>query len=341
MVQRLVQELYAGLLERRPDPSGAESLQGVLARGARLADVLHDMTGSPEFLHRILPQASRAAGDGPEALRHLYHDATDAAPYGNPLRIWSGPPVAFLHLEKTAGNSVLDVLLDRFHPLQINRDPGRTRPPHLYLPCPEDAAPALIWGHYDLPTLRRLGGDRFIFTFLREPAERILSLYHFWRSQDPAEMPPDERHAGVRAAQALGLADFLRSRDPEVRDHIDNLYARRLTGCYATGAARDPLMADPEGVLADARAALAGLDFVGVTEAFDAGLAALAARLGLPPVREAPRVNVLADMQADPGTPFRPLAQEPVTPVIRAALDQLTRLDARLYAIARAAALQS
>ncbi len=101
---------------------------------------------------------------------------------GNSLRVWSGAKVAFLHLEKTAGMSLVAALAEQFHPLQIDDDLRRAFPPHVLTPLPPFLLPrvrrcALVWGHYDLPSLRRLGPDRFIFTVLREPAARIVSLY--------------------------------------------------------------------------------------------------------------------------------------------------------------------
>ncbi len=88
---------------------------------------------------------------------------------GNPLRAWDGPPIAFLHVEKTAGTSLIHYLQERFHPTQIDPDPLRAWPPHMLTRFPPGIAEhvrryRLVWGHYDLPSLNCLGPERFVLT---------------------------------------------------------------------------------------------------------------------------------------------------------------------------------
>ena len=200
---------------------------------------------------------------------------------GNALRVWSGPPVTFLHLEKTAGMSIVAALAAQFHPLQIDADLRRAFPPHVLCPLPPFLLArvrrcALVWGHYDLPSIRRLGPGRFTFTLLRDPEARIVSLYRYWRGQAALDLGWNGMNAPVLAAQRLSLAEFLATDDPVIRDYIDNFYVRRLTGQYASLNAVDPLAADPQYWLDQALAALDTLDFVGLTE--DSGWRAECAR---------------------------------------------------------------
>ena len=85
-----------------------------------------------------------------------------------------------------------------------------------------------------MPTFRRFDPDRAVFTVLREPRARLVSLYHYWRSVDPAKIDPEISFA-VGCAHRLSLEDFLNVDDPYLTDSIDNIYVRRLTGFYATG----------------------------------------------------------------------------------------------------------
>jgi hypothetical protein len=55
---------------------------------------------------------------------------------GSPLRVWSGPRVTFLHIEKTAGMAMMAALTAQFHPLQIDADVRRAHPPHLFCHLP-------------------------------------------------------------------------------------------------------------------------------------------------------------------------------------------------------------
>ncbi len=260
---------------------------------------------------------------------------------GEVFTAWTGPKLALLHLEKCGGIALMRWLAGCFHPFQIDPDPNRSQPPHLFerhsRGLGRDAARyPLVWGHYDLPSLRRLDADRLIVTLLREPRGRIVSLYHYWRSVTPNLLDPAEGNFTVALAHRLDLLEFLRHDDPFLRDYLDNFYVRRLTGLYATGAVADRLAEAPEAALAAARQALAGLAFVGITERMDESIARFAALIGVAPPPRAPRANSALDNPADPSGWFRSIARTALTSEIEAELDRLTSLDGPLYAEALA-----
>ena len=118
-----------------------------------------------------------------------------------------------------------------------------------------------------------------------------------------------------------------------LRDYIDNVYARRLTGIYASGVERDMLRVDPGCVQDLAFRALAQMPVVGVTERLSESMVCLGQYLGLErPVRPR-RANVTADnASSDPR--FRVIERQPITAAIQAELVALTRLDCALYAAA-------
>ena len=154
---------------------------------------------------------------------------------GNPLSYWRGQPISFLHFEKTAGTSLANLLTGLFHPLQIDDDPERGTAPHVLSAFPptirdDIRRKSLVWGHYDLPALHRLGPERRIVTMLREPQARVLSLYHFWRSVDPSLIDAGFVGFNVSATHELDLLNYLKSADPLIRNYIDNVYVRRLAG---------------------------------------------------------------------------------------------------------------
>ncbi len=252
---------------------------------------------------------------------------------GNLFTIWTGANLAFLHVEKSAGVALLSWFSQKFHPMQINQDPYRDRPPNLVsrLPCARAARACLIWGHYDVPTINRLDPQRFIFTILREPAARLTSLYHFWRSVDPSKFDPEISFA-VGLAHRLSFEDFLNHDDPMLTDLIDNVYIRRLTGLYATGEPHDPLHEAPAAALGRATGVLDGLGFVGISEQLDASARRLADRLGIAPPEGALSGNVSAKNHLEPGGFYRPVSQAPLTPGTVAALERRIGLDRALYA---------
>ncbi len=264
-----------------------------------------------------------------------YRVAMPASP-GNPLSYWRGEAVSFLHFEKTAGTSLASLITELFHPLQIDDDPQRGTAPHILSAFPPFASStlngkALVWGHYDLPALRRLDPRRLVITILRDPRARLLSLYHFWRSVDPALVEAGAVSFNVAAAHRLDLLGFLRSTDPLIRNYIDNVYVRRLTGSYALSASTDRLRCEPADILRQAIVALDSLDFVCIVERIDDDLPVLGRMIGAAfPFRLGRRNDTdLNHGGAAPG--YRRIAREPITPEIVTELETLTRLDRELY----------
>jgi hypothetical protein len=249
---------------------------------------------------------------------------------GNPMRCWHGPAVSFLHFERTGGTSLAAALTDRFHPLQIA---AAHRAEDIDNPTVKLEERKLVWGHYDLPTLRRLSPDRRIITVLRNPAARILSLYYFWRSIHPSQL--DElADSRVMEAHKLDLLGFLQSNHLPVRDSIDNIYVRRLTGLYGSGTPEDPLERDPESALACACDALGHFAFVGICEHMADAFRGIKDVLGVN-LRASQRLN---DASVNPDHRpwlFRRVEHEVRTPEIEAALARLTRLDDVVYETCR------
>ncbi len=249
---------------------------------------------------------------------------------GDPLAFWRGPDIGFLHIEKSAGTSILGTLTAQFHPAQIDPDLLRTMPPHALSRLPAQAAIArahpLVWGHYDLPYLQSLGPERFLILFLRNPRTRILSLYHYWRSVKPEVLAREDGNHSVHLAQSLSLEAFLESADPLLVPYIDNIYTRRLIGHY------EPVL--PANALLLARQALRTVHFIGFTETIDSSLSALACQLGFPPPHSAPRANITQEIIYSDQR-FRPAPPPTLTAKAESALTRLTALDQRLYAEAR------
>ncbi len=249
---------------------------------------------------------------------------------GNPLAFWQGQPVTFLHFERTAGTTLATLLTEKFHPLQIAT-----------APLPFDVIDTgglmdhvddhkLVWGHYDLPSFRRLNARRRIITLLREPTSRILSLYHFWRSIHPSQLETFDDSRVVQA-QSLGLLNFLQSDHAPIRDSIDNVYTRRLAGLNGGGTPNDPLQQDPDRCLASALIALEHLSFVGIVEHISETLTGLEDLLGTK-LGDAPlRLNDSAGNPTNHPTIYRNLDREEITPAIQDVLTHLTRLDRVIY----------
>lgn len=180
--------------------------------------------------------------------------------------------VVFLHIPKTAGQSVHEALVGAFGadaicPARVNEQ--------LYA---YDIAQLHGWrvfsGHLDWSRLDCLRGPRFVFTVLREPRDRILSFYFYLREQasklTPEELEKPERQ-GMKAVLAMKPAEYFLGGPPHLRkfldDHYDNFYTYFFAGRHYT--ARGPLkqlvkrgVLDEERLLAMAQGNLAQLDAV-------------------------------------------------------------------------------
>jgi uncharacterized membrane protein YkvA (DUF1232 family) len=326
--------LYRATLGTWPTAAARRDfVRGLSRRDIPLPPVLRGLaqTEAGTVQIRTLLQLSLPAQPGARLLPLASGEPRTIPPLtGDPLAFWHGRPVAFLHVEKSAGTSVLASLTTQFHPGQIDPDPRRTLSPHALtrLQAQADAARDydLVWGHYDLPYLRLLGPDRFLVLFLRNPVRRILSLYRYWRSVHPDILATDDVNHTVHFAHTLTLEEFLDCRDPLLIPAIDNIYARRLTGAYQPDL--------PADTLPQALQALNAIHFIGLTETIDASLAGLARTLGFPPPQAAPRANVTDDIIQNDKR-FRPAPAPVLTENARASLLRLTRLDREIYAAAR------
>lgn len=190
-------------------------------------------------------------------------------------RVVPDRPLVFVHLPKCGGTTVHDWLVTVTDPTVVS--PERNRMPVEL--SPERAAALrehlVFSGHYDSIDVERLPAPRCTFTVLRDPVDRIVSLYDFWRAHVPDHI---ERHdlAGPRVASAVTFDEFVGAPDPSIVHDIDNTYVRTFTGLVRT---HEPLT-DPAGALTEARAFMSSFAHVGTVADLDATLNWLRSILG-------------------------------------------------------------
>ena len=220
--------------------------------------------------------------------------------------------LVFLHIQKAGGNTVLNFIGQHFlesHNLQV------------YSPAEFDAYhPAevphfdLVCGHITARNLAAVRRDALLCTFLREPIDRVLSCYWYFRGYS------DQKRASIRyaveSAKSNSLLGFLRDPTPEVQMHIFNHQARALAGDWQVFDDRPA--AD---LLADALSMLEQFHCVGVTEQIDRGVEHLCRLTGWksPP-----------PLDRQHATPYRQRIEE-LTAAELEALRELTALDVEVY----------
>jgi hypothetical protein len=253
--------------------------------------------------------------------------------------------VAFVHIPKTGGTSVISALAAAIEAPRIFPDPGPDFPDRYRLSL---HAPALLaeydyfLGHYALHEIRYIPGEVYTFTVLREPRARIISQYYFHRSRITPNTPVGNDF--LLEKSRLTLKEYLR--DPQVRADpaVDNAQCRalfslarpraaeRVPAFYARACAGE---IDRACLVDNALENLATLSAYGTTDGLDDLLRRVARDLGLE-LPLAPERKLVTDRLPDefPGVYTR-VEPEPVDEEVSSLLDELVELDERLYRAAK------
>ena len=137
--------------------------------------------------------------------------------------------IIFLHLPKTAGQSVHAALTESFGSEVIC--PARVNEQLCVMSRTELARYQVFSGHFDWSLLDCLPGPKYVFTILRDPLERILSFYFYLRGKasgmEQADLEKPENQ-GLKAALGLSPVEYFLGGPPHLRmfldDHYDNFY---------------------------------------------------------------------------------------------------------------------
>lgn len=146
--------------------------------------------------------------------------------------------IVFLHIPKTAGQTVHN---------ELSRVVGKNAVSPVRVHTQADAAGQfpegfrLYSGHLDWTQLDLVPKDRFVFTVLRDPRERIASFYFYLLQKAEGlgakklELP---QHTGMRMVLTQSADDYFFGGNPSwrrfIRDHYDNFYCTY----FATGRVR-------------------------------------------------------------------------------------------------------
>lgn len=237
--------------------------------------------------------------------------------------------VCFVHVPKTAGTTLIQVIEQHFDEGEIAR--------WLYPVTVIEATPEFFrthryfHGHVDYRLLRsRLAGPPVALTVLREPIDRFLSQYGNHRRVSK-EQVPDVPADQLDAFQRITLDEFLLDPPPLVAPlaaNFQDLHAKLLVTEPEPHRWPEllPLLATgryvyPAPALESAKQALADFAFVGLTERFQESLFLLAYTFGWLPWIEYRSLNVGAERPRSEALPRHLLDR----------LVELNRIDLELY----------
>ncbi len=146
-----------------------------------------------------------------------------------------------------------------------------------------------ISGHFGMIFAEPLLADRYLFTFLREPTERVVSLYKYLSKQ------PAEQSELAAAARTQSLKEFLlQANKPKFSQHLWNAQAWQLHSGWGSRKAReqadanllgDPRQIDPNALLDRARQNLRRFDYIGFVDSFESDIRNIFADLGAPKIK--------------------------------------------------------
>ncbi len=170
-------------------------------------------------------------------------------------------PLAFLHIEKTAGTELSAYLRTHFAESEVCED-YYGGPVEDYFSRPTCR---YFHGHFFFEDLKRSSFDGTVVTMVRSPIDRVFS--HYSSLHDPSKLTDDWLRAAdpddirvVRWIQDMTFDEFVRSDIPAIAARTDNLMSHRLSR-------------NPQGHRPDLRSALNVLEreifWFGIVEKFD------------------------------------------------------------------------
>lgn len=144
-------------------------------------------------------------------------------------------PIFFLHNPKAGGSSLRSLMGELFAPNAIapvfSHGPNDHRKSAATFG--QHRGYAFYAGHYGHDAYARLSDGHLLVTNFRDPVERIVSIYRYWRNNiSPANLvKADPRDAAiVMLAHQLSFHEFIRHDDPDLQLYIRNFHFRQLLG---------------------------------------------------------------------------------------------------------------
>lgn len=228
------------------------------------------------------------------------------------------PVLLFLHLPKTAGSAVTDVVRGRFDPSEIRSVSG---PDYLaaerkiFAASAEDKATVrLVDGHFSFGLHRAFEQPARYYTIVRDPVDRLVSLYYYTRSTPS--------HPRCEQARSMSLADYALS---GIHPEIENCQTRMLSGRQESNFIAGTEPCSEEDLQRAKQHLCERFVSVGLFEALDLSLYLLSRTMAWPTLR-ADRRNVTKARRS----------VEDLAPDELAAARRVNAFDLQLYDFARA-----
>jgi len=246
---------------------------------------------------------------------------------------WSSARQAliFIHLEKTGGTSLRDMLAAQFEEDRVC--PGPNNPLYSFSVA-ELGDYDFFAGHFDLASVRYIPRRNIrTISLFREPRSRLISWYRFHKSH-----PPRGDYASNRLvvlANELTAEEFFES--PEVRANqlAYNRYLLAFGRSFSWFDHRRDLLvkSDLDEALRDAKSSIRDLTALGITEQFERSVRHIFKTLDLSPPSTIKSANV-TDEIPNVLAGFHRVGPVRMTSRLVRALDEITGYDQEIYRFA-------
>ena len=146
------------------------------------------------------------------------------------------PNIAFLHIPKTAGQSIHHWISSNYTNEQIC--PARTNEQLFQLPPIELKRYNFFSGHLDWNILKSIKTFDYVFSVLRQPDERIVSFYFYLKKEAQRRKLKSENEtlsAGLEMA-LLPINQYFENEDQNKKLFIDNHYNNFYSYYFASGS---------------------------------------------------------------------------------------------------------
>jgi hypothetical protein len=201
----------------------------------------------------------------------------------------------FMHIPKCGGVSIsqwLRTLYDPHEICPISKDGGwRT-------PSSGTAAYRLFAGHFDINFVESVDPSGIKLTVIRDPIQRVVSLYDFWRSIDLEWADTEYSEAplsGPRYASSMSFSTFIRSENPNILCNISDVATRQLLGSRF-----EMLQGEPSAAVRQAVSTLSSFDWFTTTNRLSTAIEKLASKLGVSPPHQ---LHLNQTYEPEPGVP--------------------------------------
>src|SRR5258706_3804801 len=199
----IVRAMYRGLLRREPEPEVLQASAAKLSETHDMASALAGLSRSDEmWKQQLAVRAPQLVESMYQSLLEREADSLGLSTYSSTITELNGVGkvlstivgsvefikqqqrlgVVFLHIQKTAGTSIQTMMRDFLgkefygeHADSLNNHTPRKL-----------SAFSAFSGHFNHDSLSFIPCRRLVvFTFVREPKERLVSHYYFWRAHEP------------------------------------------------------------------------------------------------------------------------------------------------------------